>query len=898
MKIVKPKQLSVLTRPFARARERFLGVSVLAFVPLGEVDALLSEAQMWSFAAARLGSNLALDVAIPKARSEFLIDARAHGPNGQAHARLPVAARVGDLSKVLTVHRDRWQLADGSIVEAEPFTVMALDWSRAHGGPGCATNPLGRGQAWLEHEGRQLRLLPNVEGDEPDMPAGFGPIDASWAQRRTLSGTHDQDWLEHAFPGFPADIDWGFFNLAPHDQQRDEPWRSGEPYCFDNLHPTRPRSSGRLPNFVARAFVTRGPGVVRRGLDEPALTASELEAELEEVPLRLQTLWFFPDAERAILVFHGATPIASHDGSDVRHLLVAAEADDPESWRARRYYAAALARRLDRSKGVVATLDDDELLPAGLAGVSDGEREGEALRKQSNLRAWNLHRKATREHQRVVAELRERGVPSEAHPPAPVPPRATPSLDELPRFVDAMMADVVGRRAREQARLDGVRRRTSERLAAAGIDRGLVEDDRSDAPLGVPRFRASEQRAALYAAIGRCRAQGVSAAGFEAMLTDTQLQARWDQAERDAWTQYRRSAHLQRPVPRRSPSQSLAAALALRQALASETGELARLDLSGADLGAIDLRGADLRGALLEAACLDGADLRGARLDDAVLAHASLRGAHLDGCALERTNLGKADLRGASLSRARLHQTVLAGAELSRASLRGAELVEVELRDACLREAVLDQLQAERLSFYELDVRGASLRGAELGRSTFVGLDLRGVDLREAGLERVAFVRCRLGGAQLDGASLGRAVFVEGCVLDGASMCGASLSRCNLRGSTMTRCDLDGADLDAADLSGCALVGARLSLVRAHATRFDGADLRGADLRGANCLGASFGAANLDAADLRDANLHGADLGLARGISTMVLDDALLTAMCVHPRAEQPLHLEVDHARA
>ena len=56
---------------------------------------------------------------------------------------------------------------------------------------------------------------------------------------------------------------------------------------------------------MARAFVTRTIG-----------KAETKRERFDEVPLRMQTLWFFPDAERAILIFHGSLPVTTDDGAD------------------------------------------------------------------------------------------------------------------------------------------------------------------------------------------------------------------------------------------------------------------------------------------------------------------------------------------------------------------------------------------------------------------------------------------------------------------------------------------------------------------------------------------------------------------------------------------------------
>lgn len=107
-------------------------------------------------------------------------------------------------------------------------------------------------------------------------------------------------------------------------------------------------------------------------------------------------------------------------------------------------------------------------------------------------------------------------------------------------------------------------------------------------------------------------------------------------------------------------------------------------NLSGANLGGVDLRGAKLGWAILREA-----DLRGATLREANLARADLRRADLRGANLDRANLLRADLRGANLLGANMSKTGLGGA-----ILRGAILPTGETWEAYLTETVPELLRA------------------------------------------------------------------------------------------------------------------------------------------------------------------------------------------------------------
>ena len=929
MKVIKPNKISVLTRSFEHERKHALGVSVLLFVPLGEVVGespdedevevgaelgagveaeeeekqritreaarwpLLSEVSMWTFVADRMGKEAVLDGGIPKCRGEYLVHGRAYAPGGEAQAGVPVRATVDTLEKSLFVRGDRYWQSGRHASEPRPFVEMPLDWSLAYGGPGYARNPLGRGYGETELHGQRLQLLPNIELPDQQVgnarqqaePGGFGPVDLSWPQRQELVGTYDQAWLEQLFPGCARDIDWGFFNIAPRDQQREDFWAGGERFRFDNLHPTRPVIEGELPRHHARAFVTRG---VRRKRSDGIETAEALEAELEEVPLRLQTLWFFPDAEKAVMIFQGSVATTSDDASDIRYLLLAAEGPEPSERRPLSHYAEALAMRLDRKSGLYAALREHELLPPGQAELGDPMLEaGMALRASEDIMEANLLRRAEREHKKQVAKLVALGVPALLHPKPPAPLQPTPSLEELPRIVEKMLADAEVSKAEGMAQVEREREAADLRLAAAGIDPKELRAAQEQTKTGPPTFTAASQREAMLVAIAQCKAQGVDAKVFEDILADPDTQASWEEGESQLRIAYRVSAHFQQPAPRLDPARSAEARACVEQGI--RAGEdFSTLNLTGADLSGMDLRGADLRGAFFESVCLDGADLTGADLSDAVLAHASLVGTTLDTCTLTATNLGKATLTRASLAGAQLRKTILHAADLSEASLRGAVLEGVDILEATLTGVDAREIVSSKLALIETPCTGIKLGGAKLDRCAFVKLDLAGADFGGADLSRCAFVTCVLAGLNFAGATLEKACFVESCVLDGAIFTEAKLGACNFRGSSMRGCELSKAVLDKADLSECQLSGSRFYQAVARETRFDKADLSDAVFLSANLMRASMMGATIYGADLRASNLYGADMARVRSNPAVQLDEANLTKVRIHPTHIEP----------
>ena len=262
MKTIKPQKLSVLHKVFEDKRTLRLCVSMYVFFPFDRPQRLLPEVSMWKFLPAELGENVILDECMPKPRPEVLVDGYAYPPGPGEQSVCRVRLQLGSIDKQLYVVGDRhWE--GGNPSEPRPFSEMRVDWAHAFGGEGFEKNPLGKGAVVIEDEesGNKLQPLPNIENpkqvvssprDKPE-PAGFGYIDLTWPQRFRHAGTYNRDWYNNLFPGFAADFDWHFFNVAPEDQRLDTlegVSRSSSRTCT----PTRARSRAHFPKSPRAAL--------------------------------------------------------------------------------------------------------------------------------------------------------------------------------------------------------------------------------------------------------------------------------------------------------------------------------------------------------------------------------------------------------------------------------------------------------------------------------------------------------------------------------------------------------------------------------------------------------------------------------------------------------------------
>jgi uncharacterized protein YjbI with pentapeptide repeats len=875
MKTIKPQKLGVLCRAFEQDRQPRLAVALLLFFPFESPSTLLPEVSLWKFAATRLGKDVALDAGMPKVRGELLLHATAYPPGGVPAPACAVRAKLGLIDKTLYVIGDRvWRR--GAQTEPVPFTKMPIDYARAFGGPGFASNPLGKGFARVRADGGDLHPLPNIEdprhlirspGDRP-APAGFGPYDVTWPQRTSKAGTYDGAWLRDCYPGLPADADLGVFNTAPDDQQIPGHFSPADPFTLENMHPTEPLIEARLPAMAARCFVNQRTA----------------EGEVfREVAMALETVQLFPAERRGIVLFRGVIDVLDEEAADVLQLVAGAEAmGAPKS---REHYQQVLAQRLDKARGHLYGLRDVDLLPPSdpsAAPILDAEETeiGEMTRllAREGLVEKHARRGAEIELDKAREQIRAQGLDPDAYVPAALPPEEPPpDLDNLAELVDRANALAEEQKASAETKRAEVEEQARALCAEHGLDYEQIVADRRREAAGPPKFSAQAQIDHLQSMVELAANAGVELPAVEAQLADPKLRSKLEAMEAQLRNVYVKTAH---HLPAASPSDGEASTRA-RDAIAAVRRDGASLrgrDFTGADLVGVDARGVDLRDALLECANLGGADLSGADLSGAVLARADLSRAKLTGAKLAGANLGMANLTDASAGDGvDLTGAVLAKADLSGADLHGAKLVGADLSEAVFKGTNFSGVTASGLNFLGSDLSGLTLRGADLGKCNFIDVTVAGVDFTGAKLPSAVFLGAKGDRAIFRDADLENLRVVQGSAFNGASFEGARLARACLRGTELAGCDFTRAQLDGADLSECALRGATFYRAVASDARFVKADLTEAVLVSANLMHALLQRATLCGADLRGANLFRADLFRVRVDGATKTDGAELT---------------------
>lgn len=877
MKVFKPLAISVLARPFEFRDRTMLGLTGLVCVGMGAIPEVFPETQLWPLWASRPESAAPLDECIPRSRSEYLVSGVAYPP-GPAQRACAVEVEVGRLQKRLLVHGDRfWNGATPS--EPQPFESIPLTWSRAFGGQEVAENPLGRGAGPTNEAGVRLHWLPNVEDPrcpvtsprERVQPAGLGPIDPLWPQRKCHQGTYDDAWLKTQFPAIAADTDWRFFNVAPDDQQQDAPFTGTEAYAFRHLHPAKAQLKGQLPGLCMRAFVTQRVGQ---------------QEKFKAIKTRLNTLWFFPDAERVILAFQGMHEIAEDDGADVVHLLAAIERlGQPRS---AEHYLHVRDKRLDKNNGVIEALREDDLMPADLVVplVDFSPRENRALERGQ--------RRAEQERARARDEVASHGLDPDAHaPPAKGEPEPqVRSLDDLLR----MRADIESKaeKTRQQAERQKAEslRETQALFQKQGLDFGPIEREMAGLQTrGPPKPFVDDLLGSFRDHIAAGQGSKAGKAGvveLEQMVVDGPLQSGWREGEAKQLLAYRLTAHYQPPVDRLAGE----AAQALRRRVAAHHaagGGFARWDLTGADLSGLDLTGANFEGALMERTNLSGTNLRGANLRGVVLAHADLLSTQLQHAALAGANLGAAHIVKSDFEGADLRAAIFAKAQLDGVSWRDTQLDDVRLEDARMLGVDCAGARADTLiTFHQLDLRGFSFARARLRRAAFIECDVSGVDFSGSAFDKCAFVTLKAQGADFSDMRIESGCFAQECDLQRCNFSAALLPGLSFRGARLADADFRAARLSGCDFSECDLSGASLAGCDARQARFVRARLVSTSFEGANLMDAVFQHALLDRTDYCQANLFQSDFARVRVAPGVRFDGALTPRMRTYPRWREP----------
>lgn len=876
MRTIKPLALTALSAPFQHNGKVRLVLVVGAMVSL-DGAAVEQEQTLWKMLVEAPGGNGSLDEMRPKVRGEALVSGFAFVPGGASAPIVAPRIEAGSVHKELWVVGDRvWKAMGAS--DPAPFTKMPLSYDRAFGGEGWADNPGGKGFAPVKNEaGEVTHPLPNIEfakkliaspRDRPQ-PAGFGPIDPAWPQRIKKSGTFDKKWIETRYPEMPDDFDPTYFNVAPEDQRIEGYWQGGEPFVLENMHPSRPRIEGVVPDLRARVLVTR------RGAPEGAL---------DDVALRCDTLWFFPDAERMIMLFRGGIDVIDEDASDIIDIIAGLERKgDP---RPIEHYQAIRAKRLDKRMGGVYALRDADLLPADLrASRSSAVSEMRRLTTTEGLAQANMRRRAERELSAARERFRAAGVDPDKHLPKELPPpQKAPDPDDIPSYVETITQQAESAQRDADVKKEAALEKLREVCTRAGVDldKALAKKHAG----GPPKFKAEDHLTQLRSLIAQSKALTGKAPANAAKIDDPAFLQKLRDADAAIKESYRQTVHFAAPAAPLDPEASSQARRMVEAALAA--GEsLVGADLTGADLSGLDFSKRDISGAFLEKANLAGCLFREAIVERAVFARADLTNADFHGARAAGANFGEAKLTCAKLTGGvDLCESIFVRASLKDADFTEARLDRAQLSEVKCEGTVFARVKAKGLTLFKGDLRGLDLRGAELSECNFLNVDLSSADFTGASVYRTALCDVTADDARFRGANLDKFRVVKatkGSSMARAELRGATMRASNFRGVNLEGADLREADLRSADLSEANLRGANLEGARAVDARFMKADLTNANVARVDLMHALLGGAIVRGASFEEASVFRADAAKMKGDDKTSFKGANVTQVRIVP---------------
>jgi len=853
LKIVKPFRLSLLTRPYRWKGSNHLGIASIALANLNADPQLQPEQELWQMVSEVLDPGSVLDLSVPKAEAEVLASGFAYTCHQTEKSQCAVRLRVDTLEKTLLVSGDRYWL-DGRSTAPLPFEQMPLDWRHTYGGPGFAQNPLGIGAQDEVVNGVHTRRLPHIEQasrrlagrEQRGTPAALCAYLPDWPQRMAHMGRqYDNAWLENGYPGFADDMDWRFFNAAPEDQRW--PGRSSLPpgaaYELWNMHPRIPVMKGHLPDWNAVCHVS----------------FSDDADMLRAVPLHLSTAWFFPDRERVILIWHGSTVVREDDAADVKHIMPVLELRDAP--RPSAHYREVLLKRIDPEKGAVHVLRDRDLVPQSILG---DWRQMQLSNPMAEPLPRNIRAGLLRDHEARRADLLARGLDPDQYLTAPWEPEAIPDFDDLPEYLERAEASAM--EARDRLRKEGERieaERDSLPVESAAGSAARAQPVVPDPQQLQQEMAKGDRYDQAKPGTGDAGTHGVEEPDVPTVPADPLMRLG-----------YLHSAHLGGSAP---AMPSFRSAKLRRRLSVAEPGQraFAHMNLIGADLSGMDLRGADF--------------------SHAMLADADLTGAQLDDCNFSQAVLARANFTDASLARAWLDEANIGGARFDRTNLEGASLREAHADAAqfvgCRMAGVrMDQVQLHEASFARCDLRGSRWHQVALLR-----MALEDLNLDQSEMLQVVWIECQLRRVSFTGAKLTRCGFVtttldssvnfsdatlDACSvalrssLSGVRLNGAKLKQCGMRGMPLVAADLSAAHLDTCDFSECNFSDAKMDGLSAGESLFVRADFTRASLRAAILIDANLSKAVLTHCDLRGANLFRADVSQALVDGTTLLDGA------------------------
>lgn len=371
--------MNALPRSFNFGGQMYVVVNASIGFSLSQNNLLYATQDLLKVSAPWIDKVNVLGDGLPIGCGEWLLAGSAHAPDQVPSEKWIVSAKLGASKKRLNVYGER--RFDGSAIQSiKAKTQVSLTWEQSWGGATVQENSQGCGL----RESDGAVIVPSVEypdfswsnPDTHSKPASMLPIESTHPLRQKYVGSYGDNYLKDFFPGLPDDCSWKYFNLASIDQQIEGYWEGDEKFELQNLHPKYSLIEGNLPELRPRIWI------------------SKKEAELEEVPLQLARVIFFPEAMIGVMVYQGLVSSNSLVGADIERILGAIESmQEPKLQDS--YYEEVWQKRTGANiDSALASLDDRllcskkyEIYFSALDGVFKDDEKRKAFKQSSRKRA-------------------------------------------------------------------------------------------------------------------------------------------------------------------------------------------------------------------------------------------------------------------------------------------------------------------------------------------------------------------------------------------------------------------------------------------------------------------------------------------------------------------------------
>lgn len=852
MNLIKPKTLSILHKPHRYHGKDWFVISPICIFTLSKNPEVLEETDPRADFNSLLSGQI-FDLCMPKPRAEYLVVGSAHAPAGRSVKQMRVRAQVAEMTKQLHVVGDRTykktllglrHLAD----KDKEFASVPLSYEYAYGGEGVRANPIGKGfyknRSVAAASGANLfyrKPTTTVGGDARSPSAALGPVGVDWPIKIEQAGTYNQDWLDNHNPGYPPDIDFGFFNRAAEDQQTVRHFKGGDTYRLEGMHPSKPVICGRIPNIAFRIFIQRSTAVGQE----------QRQPSQEEIAAKIDTLWFFPEQGIGVMVGRGMTQVSDCDALDIASLMLAYEHDIAgDNWfggtmRPQSHYDQVLALRTDKKQGLKHVFNEAQLTPqkteAQLQALKQARRAYHQHREEQNTALQNQIRSLVwpAEEPPFTSEANDNELkPSYDDTPTPEEIQSGDfDLSSYLEFSEKVTAQAITDAEQCQAQADDMIRQAAGPAAEHGTQcQALAADDKalSDEILAELQGDSSEPMPPL-ADIERL-------AGL--LNNDNSV----EQIENIAAEISRCAEKIQKQHTVSDDVATQPIPTAIGDAKRDRVVELLTVN---ANLKGLDLSFANLRGLNLVGRDLSGCDF----------SESDLSSANLTGCNFTDTIFYRCYAENADFSHSQFRNSNMSGLNASRVNFSGCRFEGGQWHSSTITESIWHQATLCNMSFYSVSANAASFDHAVFSQITLINCNFTLSDFSGSSFSKVNMTRCELNRSVFKDAALCGVAWVESG-LQYADFSGAKLSKCTALANTCF------SDTDFTDASVTLCGFGKVDFSQSIMTKgcFAKSDFSGADFSGANLDGASFAFSLLNGATIKRCSAKNIDLlnGLCR----------------------------------